>query len=132
MYANIIVDISHEKLDKPFQYSVPPELEGKLSEGMRVRVPFGRRTLDGFVIELTEEPAYDVSRIRPVLAVKEESMAIESRLIALAAWIRKNYGGTMNQALKTVLPVKRKEKQKEKKQVRLMLETGQARDLLEE
>ena len=43
MYANIIVDISHEKLDQTFQYLVPPQLEPEISEGMRVKVPFGRR-----------------------------------------------------------------------------------------
>ena len=41
-YANIIVDISHEKLDKPFQYRIPEELEGKLLPGMVVEIPFGR------------------------------------------------------------------------------------------
>lgn len=132
MYANIIVDISHEKLDKAFQYLVPPELENELSEGMRVCVPFGSRKLTGYVIELTEIPAYDISKIRPILSVVKGSIAIESQLIALAAWIRRNYGGTMNQALKTVLPVKRMERLKEKKQVRLMAEPDQALSLYAE
>ena len=30
MYANIIIDITHEKLDKIFQYRIPKEMEGKL------------------------------------------------------------------------------------------------------
>ena len=107
MYANIIVDISHEKVDKTFQYLVPEELEGQLLEGMRVQVPFGNRRLTGYIIELTDIPEYEVSKIKPVLSVIRDSVAIESQLIALAAWLRKNYGGTMNQALKTVLPVKR-------------------------
>ena len=42
-------------------------------------------------------------------------MEIESRLISLAAWIAREYGSTMNQALKTVLPVKAKERTKEKR-----------------
>ena len=37
------------------------------------------------------------------------SVAIEARLIALAAWMKEQYGGTMIQALKTVLPIKQKE-----------------------
>ena len=41
MYADIIVDISHEQLDKTFQYKVPLELEGQLEIGMLVNVPFG-------------------------------------------------------------------------------------------
>ena len=36
MFANIIVDITHEKLDKIFQYKVPSRMEGELSIGMEV------------------------------------------------------------------------------------------------
>ena len=90
MYANIIVDISHEKLDQTFQYLVPPQLEPEIAEGVRVTVPFGRRMIAGYVVALTDQPEYDKSKIRPVASVLKESVAIESHLIALAAWIRKN------------------------------------------
>ncbi len=126
MYADIIVDISHEKLDKTFQYAVPKQLEQEISEGMRVKVPFGNRKITGYVVGLTDVAEYDVAKIKPVFSIMKESAVIESQLIALAAWIRKNYGGTMNQALKTVLPVKHKEKQKEKKQVRLFISQEEA------
>lgn len=129
MYANIIVDISSEKLDKTFQYLVPPELEDKITEGMRVAVPFGSRRITGYVTALTDTPEYDVSKIRPVLSIIKESFAIESQLIALAAWMRKNYGGTMNQALKTVLPVKSQAKHKEKKQVSLAVSLEEAKSM---
>ena len=41
MYADIIVDITHEKLDKIFQYRIPKEMEGRLQTGMEVLIPFG-------------------------------------------------------------------------------------------
>ena len=41
MYADIIVDISHEKLDRSFQYRVPQELESQIHIGMVVSIPFG-------------------------------------------------------------------------------------------
>ena len=40
-YADIIVDISHEKLDKSFQYLVPQQLEEQIQVGMVVQIPFG-------------------------------------------------------------------------------------------
>lgn len=131
MYANVIVDISHEKVDQTFQYLVPPKLAAGLTEGMRVVVPFGSRRLHGYVVELTSQPAYDVSKLKSVISISEESVAIESQLIALAAWIRRHYGGTMNQALKTVLPVKHRKQQKEKKQVCLTLPQEEAQKLYE-
>ncbi|MDE7311822.1 MAG: primosomal protein N' [Eubacterium sp.] len=132
MYANIIVDISHEKLDKTFQYLVPEQLEGELAEGMRVAVPFGSRRITGYVVALTDTPEYDVAKLKPILSIEKGAVAIESELIALAAWMHKNCGGTMNQALKTVLPVKRRERQKEKKQVVLRAAQNEAQSLYAE
>jgi len=132
LYANIIVDISLEKLDKTFQYIVPKELEPELRAGVPVTVPFGSRRLTGYVIELTDTPEYDVDKLRPVISVVRGAIPIESQLIALAAWIRKHYGGTMNQALRTVLPVRRRERMKEKKQIRLLLQENEAENMLAE
>lgn len=129
LYANIIVDITHEKLDKTFQYLVPPQLEEEISVGMCVNIPFGSRTITGYIIELTDELQYDPDKIKPVLSLAGKAASIDMQLIAVAAWIHKNYGGTMIQALKTVLPVKRRERQKELKQVRLLADTSQAKEL---
>ena len=41
MYADIIVDISHEQLDKTFQYRVPENLAQQIEAGVMVNVPFG-------------------------------------------------------------------------------------------
>ena len=98
-YANIIVDISLEKLDKTFQYRIPKELEEQITEGVQVRIPFGKRTLTGYVMECTDTPEYDVTKIRPIIGIEKGSVAIESQLIALAGWMKRNYGSTMNQAL---------------------------------
>ena len=51
MYADIIVDITHEKLDKVFQYRIPSHLEGMLKVGMEVVVPFGmgNKEIKGYV-----------------------------------------------------------------------------------
>ena len=117
IYADIIVDISQEKLDKSFQYEIPEELQGQVEIGKRVRIPFGNggRELTGYVIGLSEEPKIEPDRIKAILAVEDKGMEIESRLISLAGWIARQYGSTMNQALKTVLPVKEKEAAKEKR-----------------
>ena len=125
-YANIIVDISHEKLDKTFQYLIPDELSGEIREGVLVDIPFGNRTITGYVVELTDEAEFEVSRLKPIIGVKKGSVPIESQLIALAAWMRKNYGGTMNQALKTVIPIKQKTKAIERKTLVLLLEKDEA------
>ena len=131
-YANIIVDISHEKLDKTFQYRVPERMREKLVLGMQVYVPFGARKMKGYVVELTDEVEYDVTKIKDIIGIVTDSIPIESHLIALAGWMRKNYGATMNQALKTVIPIKKKMTAVEHKTVRLLLNSIEAKNQLAE
>ena len=127
MYANVIVDISHEKLDKTFQYSIPDELLCDIRPGVCVDIPFGSRTITGYVIEVTDEPEYDPARTKPLIGIKANSVAVEAKLIALAAWIRRNYGSTMNQALKTVIPVKKQAKKQVSRSIALKIDKVRAR-----
>ena len=121
MYANVIPGISHEQLDKTFQYSVPDEFADQIFPGSVVEVPFGggNRLITGFVTELTSLPEIDPERIKPVAKVLSDSDLPESRMIAIAAWMKDEYGSTMSRALKTVLPVKQKVQKKEKKIITL-------------
>lgn len=127
MYANVIVDISHEKLDKTFQYSIPDELLCDIRPGVCVDIPFGSRTITGYVIEVTDEPEYDPTKTKPLIGIKANSVAVEAKLIALAAWIRRNYGSTMNQALKTVIPVKKQAKEQVSRSIALKIDKVRAR-----
>lgn len=132
MYADIIVDISHDKLDKTFQYQVPASLTEQVTVGMQVNVPFGRgnHLITGYVVNLTETAAFDVARMKEIHSVIEGKIPIESRMIRLASFIRANYGGSMNQALKTVIPVKESVRAREKKSVRLNIPKEEAEKLL--
>ncbi|RGU90889.1 primosomal protein N' [Clostridium sp. AF15-17LB] len=123
MFADIIVDITHEKLDRVFCYRIPEQLEGQLKVGTEVVVPFGRGNKEtrGYVTGLSGKTDYELSRVKDIIRIADESVAIESRLVALAAWMHDYYGGTMIQALKTVLPIKRKEQPREKRRIRLLL-----------
>ncbi len=133
-FANIIVDISLEKLDRTFQYRIPEELQGVLKEGMQVRVPFGNggRTLTGYVLELTDTCQWDEGKLKPILGLAEKGIRLEGQLIALAAWMRRTYGSTMNQALKTVLPVKKSVQEKISRKVRLAVSREEAEAALAE
>lgn len=112
-YADIIVDITSERLDRTFQYRIPDSLEGKLQVGMVVSVPFGKgnREIDGYVIGITDTPQFDENRLKCIHSIKSDEKTTESSLIVLAEWMRERYGSTMIQALKTVFPVKEKVRQ---------------------
>lgn len=133
MYANIIIDITHEKLDKIFQYAVPSRLEGTLAAGCEVEVPFGKgnRLTKGYVIGFAEQCDYDPAKIKEIQDISQKGIAIEGKLVALAAWMKDHYGGTMIQALKMVLPIRQQEKEKVKKKLRLLLDEAEGREKLE-
>lgn len=132
MYADIIVDISHDKLDKTFQYIIPEAMEDRLMVGMQVCVPFGRgnHLITGYVVNITDTAAYDVTRLKEIDSVVEGKIPIEGRMIKLASFIRANYGGSMNQALKTVIPVKENVRLKEKKSIHRNIGKEEAQELL--
>lgn len=133
-YANIIIDISHEKVDRPFQYRIPERLQDSLEEGMAVTVPFGagNRERQGYVIGITQQAEYAPEKLKEIKDIRQGELSIEADFIRLASWMRRQYGSTMITALKTVLPVRQKRKELEKKTVRLRLERPEASELLEE
>ena len=134
LYANIIVDISQEKLDRTFSYLVPETMQNLIHVGDVVQVPFGKgnRLTKGYVVELTGTTQYQISKMKPVqeILVGTDQTTGEDRLIALAAWMRNTYGSTMIQALKTVIPIKKKIRQKEKKTLILLLSDAEAEEKL--
>ncbi len=119
IFADIIVNITHEKVDRPFQYCVPESFREKIEVGSCVMVPFGKgnKLTKGYVVSMGDQCSFDPARMKDIHSVVTDSVGAESRQIQLAAWIRRNYGGTMIQALKTVLPVKKTVKAKEYKKL---------------
>lgn len=119
VYADIIVDITHEKLDRIFQYRIPDELAEAVRVGCQVVVPFGagNRQITGYCIGISYETDYDPTKIKKIISIKEKSTSMESRQIVLADFLKRRYGVTMIQALKTVLPVKQSVKSVVKKSI---------------
>lgn len=65
-YAQIIVDITSEKLDRTFTYRIPEALAGQITPGVQVLFPFGNgnRQQKGFVLDITDQPSYDPAKIK--------------------------------------------------------------------
>ena len=134
IYADVIIDISHEKVDRPFQYLIPAELKEKLSVGMGVFVPFGigNKLRKGYVIGISDKPSYDVEKIKAIDSICEKGEDVNEKLLSLAAWMKETYGSTMITALKTVLPVKQKVQAVQKRTVYLAISKEEAQEFLAE
>lgn len=134
MYADIIVDISYEKLDRIFQYKIPEHLISQIEIGSQVEIPFGRgnRNIKGYVVGISEQAEYPEDKMKELTCMVKGSTGAAGTMIQLAWWMRETYGATMNQALKTVIPVKKQVKGKEKKFIRLNVDASSANALLTE
>lgn len=132
LYANIIIDISHEAVDRAFQYRVPERLKRRIKAGSLVVIPFGNGNTmrKGYVVELTKDCSFDPARLKDIYDLDEKGMDVEGQLIELASWLKERWGSTMNQALKTVIPVKQKIKVPEKKEILLAGTREEEEDLL--
>ena len=100
MYCRVIVDIAHSQVDKIFEYSCADDVE----VGSRVKVPFGGRVVEGFVIGLSATPFFDVSKIKPVAQVYDEQPALVPECFRLMEHISRRYRVPRAVALRLFLP----------------------------
>ena len=110
MYAHVIIDLSVDAVDRDFTYHIPPEMEPAVSPGVLVKVPFGNGNVErkARVTFLSETVDFPPEKAKDILEICKDSLRAESDLIKLAVFMSSEYGSTLSQALKTVLPVKRK------------------------
>ncbi len=132
-YADVIVDIAAQNLDRTFQYQIPQNLKDRIRTGSVVMIPFGKgsRVIRGYVTGLSSVPKLDPARIKEIQSAVLEKPDEEARLVALAVMLKQRYGSTMAQALRTVIPVKRKLRVKEQKTVVLKMSREEAGQQLE-
>jgi len=102
MYAQVIVDIASEAVDRVFTYRVPEGLD--LCPGYRVKVPFGRMTKEGYVLHMTDSTELDPARIRDIIAPLEDYPALLPAMIRLAEHIAEKTHCPMAEALRLMLP----------------------------
>ena len=132
-YADVIIDISSDKLDKVFSYRIPEDMRDALCPGSVVMVPFGKgdRSVRGYVTGVNSVTSYDPEKVKDIRSILTDGFDPKANLIGLAAWMRERYGCTMAQALRTVLPVKKSVREKEKKSVALCLGPDETASALE-
>lgn len=100
MYIEVLVEIN--ALDKTFTYYVPENLIEFIKKGIRVEVPFQNRTLEGFVINITDEkPEYDVKSIIDVI---DPEPILTDELMELGKFLKESTLSTLISCYQAMLP----------------------------
>ena len=128
-YADIIIDLSAEALDRTFQYRIPENLMEQVRPGSVVMIPFGRanRLVRGYVLQISGQPKFPPEKLKELSSIVTDQSSREDRLIALALWMRDYYGSTTLQALRTVLPMREQGPRKVRRTIVLKMGEEEAR-----
>lgn len=103
--AAVAVDKCLYPFDFLYDYMVPPSLEGKLSAGQAVLIPFGKgnKRRVGMIYSL-EVKQCDPSKLKPVLAISGDDEAMNAEQLRLSVWLKENTFCTYFDAIRTILP----------------------------
>ena len=112
MIAKVIVDVQSKSVDYNFDYLVPERLESVIQVGMRVIVPFGPRTIQGYVMALTDRPDenLDVSKLKELKEIQDIRPELTPELIQLSEWYGKYFVTKRISMLEVMLPAALKAK----------------------
>ncbi|MDD4450515.1 MAG: AAA family ATPase, partial [Sphaerochaeta sp.] len=105
LFAQVALDLP---LKQSFTYTIGPEMAKKVEVGHRVVVPFGKREMTGYVIELLDafSAAYE---LKPIKRVIDASPLYGRQTIDLAAWMSRYYLCSLGEALSMMIPGGRRE-----------------------
>ena len=101
MYIGVLVELSNKNIDKIFTYSVPPALQDKISIGIRVQVPFGKQTLEGFVISFVEKTDYET---KDILEIIDDEPILNDELLELGKIMQEHTLATLISCYQVMLP----------------------------
>lgn len=103
MIAKILVEINNINVDKTFDYIVPFEYIENIKIGMRVKVPFASRELEGFVLDLVNN-ADDNYELKEIISIVDEKPILNNELLHLGQFMSKKYFSTLISCYQTMLP----------------------------
>ena len=101
MYIGVLVELSNKNIDKVFTYSVPKEFESKIKLGIRVVVPFGRQTLEGFVVSFINQVDYDT---KDIIEVVDDDEILSDELLKLGKIMQEQTLSTLISCYQVMLP----------------------------
>ncbi|MFN2318981.1 MAG: primosome assembly protein PriA [Dermatophilaceae bacterium] len=101
--AAVLVDTGLAHLDRAFEYSVPEELAASVSPGVRVKVRFAGRDLDGFVVALRAQAEHP-GRLQPIRRVVSPEQVLIPPVLQAAERVAAVHAGLVGDVLRLAVP----------------------------
>lgn len=103
MIVKVLVEINNINVDKTFDYIVPFEYIENIKIGMRVKVPFASRELEGFVLDLVNSTD-DNYELKEIISIVDTEPILNNELLHLGKFMSKKYFSTLISCYQTMLP----------------------------
>ncbi len=103
MIVGVLVELSNKNIDKIFEYLVPHNLEDKIKVGVRVIVPFGKMTLEGFVLEINSVKSTE-KELREIINIVDLDVVLNEELLELGKVIQNKTLATLISCYQVMLP----------------------------
>ena len=103
MVVGVLVELSSKNIDKIFDYNVPLELVSKIKVGIRVTVPFGRMTLEGFVLDIKKNNDSDIE-LKSIISIVDNDIVLNDELLNLGKVMRDKTLSTLISCYQVMLP----------------------------
>lgn len=106
MIAKVIVDIPSKSVDFTFDYIIPIRLQSMIQIGMRVIVPFGPRTIQGYVMKITDQPDsnIDIKKLKEIKEIQDIKPELTEELIQFTEWYNNYFVTKRISMLEVMLP----------------------------
>ena len=135
MYADVVISYNAKKLDQTFTYIVPLHLKNKLKRGMKVKIPFGKNVIQGFVINIKNE--CELSNLKEIIDIISPELRLSDELIKVGFFLKEKTLCSYFSAFQTMLPSsfkidKNKNYTKYQKYVSLNISSDEVKKYMEE
>ena len=102
MIIGVLVELSNKNIDKIFDYSVPLHMQEYIKVGIRVEVPFGRMSLEGFVLEIKEDTSLE--SLKEIISIIDDDVILNDELLLLGKEVQRNTLSTLISCYQVMLP----------------------------
>lgn len=104
MYIDVLTQIGAKAVDQNYTYHVPNNLQDKIKVGIRVKVPFGRMTIEGFVMNINNITTYDPNKIRDIIDVIDKDPVLNEEMLKLGKYMSENLLCSLSSTYQVMLP----------------------------
>lgn len=104
MYIEVLTQIGAKAVDQNYTYRVPDNLKNKIKVGIRVKIPFGKMILEGFVMSINNIINYDKDKIKDIIDIIDDEPVLNEEMLKLGKYMSGNLLCSLVSTYQVMLP----------------------------